>query len=227
VTVMPGVLEAPPLPPRADRGRGRTPPPPPTGDDGRGDHDPEPRRRGLDNARLAMLVLMSGEVMFFSGLVSAYLVLRSAAPVWPPPLQPRLPIAVTGANTLVLLASSVCMAAAVRACRQHEARGLRRWLAATAVLGALFLAVQGYEWVRLVRFGVTLSSGVFGGTFYTLIGAHAAHVLGALVWLTVTLVLALRGAFDGARGTPVETCAMYWHFVVALWPLLYLAVYLT
>ena len=225
--MMAGVLEAPPAPPRVDRGGGRLPPLPPTGDDGGRDHEPEPHRRRLDNARLAMLVFLSGEIMFFSGMVSAYLVLRSAAAVWPPPLQPRLPIAVTGANTLVLLASSVCMAAAVRALRQHDGRGLRRWLAATAALGALFLAVQGYEWVQLVRFGITLSSGIFGATFYTLIGTHAVHVLGALVWLTVTLAMALRGAFDGARGTPVETCAIYWHFVVAVWPLLYLAVYLT
>jgi cytochrome c oxidase subunit 3 len=224
---MADVLEAPPPPPRVDRGPGRLPPPPPRGDDGRDDGDPEPRRRGLDNARLAMLVFMSGEIMFFSGLVSAYFVLRSAAAVWPPPLQPRLPIAVTGANTLVLLASSVCMAAAVRARRQHDRSGLTRWLGATAALGALFLVVQGYEWVQLVRFGVTLSSGVFGATFYTLIGTHAVHVLGALVWLVVTLGLALRGRFDGERGTPVETCAMYWHFVVALWPLLYVMVYLT
>lgn len=174
-----------------------------------------------------MLVFMSGEIMFFSGLVSAYLVLRSAAAVWPPPLQPRLPIAVTGANTLVLLASSVCMAAAVRARREHDRHGLTRWLAAAAGLGALFLVVQGYEWVQLVRFGVTLSSGIFGATFYTLIGTHAVHVLGALVWLVVTLGLALRGRFDDGHGMPVETCAMYWHFVVALWPILYVTVYLT
>ncbi len=224
---MAGVLEAPPRPPRGDRGRRRIPPLPPTGDDGRGDHEPAPRRRRLDNARLAMLVFMSGEIMFFSGLVSAYLVLRSAAPVWPPALQPRLPIEITGVNTLVLLASSVCMAAAVRARRRQDGRGLVRWLGATAGLGAVFLAVQGYEWVQLVRFGVTLSSGIFGATFYTLIGTHAVHVLGALVWLAVTLILAARGAFAGERAAPVETCAMYWHFVVALWPVLYVLVYLT
>ena len=86
-----------------------------------------------------MLVFLSGEIMFFSGMVSAYLVLRSAAAVWPPPLQPRLPIAITGANTLVLLASSVCMRRRARAA-PHDGRGLRRWLAATAALGALFLA---------------------------------------------------------------------------------------
>ena len=75
MTVMAGVLEAPPAPPRIDRGSGRLPPLPPTGDDGRGDDEPEPRRRRFDNARLAMLVFLSGEIMFFSGMVSAYLVL--------------------------------------------------------------------------------------------------------------------------------------------------------
>ena len=205
--------------------RGARIPPPPGGGDG-DDREPAPRRPFLDNVRLAMIFLISGEIMFFGGLVSAFLVLRMSAAVWPPPLQPRLPVAVTGLNTLVLLASSVTMLAAARALRRSDGAALLRWLLATAGLGALFLLVQGYEWARLIRFGLTLSSGAYGATFYTLIGAHAAHVLGALVWLLAVLALAARGRFvDGGTG-PLRACAMYWHFVVALWPLLYTLVYL-
>ena len=219
----PATLELPAA--RPGNGRGRPPLPPPGGG-GRPDREPAPRPPLLDNVRLAMLFLIAGELMFFGGLVSAFFVLRTAAPVWPPPLQPRLPLGVTGVNTLVLLASSATMAVALRAMRRGDGPALVQRLAVTVGLGALFLLVQGYEWTRLIHHGLTLASGAYGATFYTLIGTHAAHVLGALVWLAVTTALAARGGFLDDRTGTLRACAMYWHFVVALWPALYLAVYL-
>jgi len=214
-------LEAPPRPRRTN---GRIPPAPPGfGGDGDGERDPEPRR-GLDNLRLAVLFFMGAETMFFGALVSALFVLRLGMAVWPPPLQPRLPLAVTGINTLVLLGSSATLIAAGRARRAGDGARAVRLLAGTAGLGAIFLVVQGYEWIRLIDYGLTLSSGVYGTAFYGLIGTHGAHVLAALVWLTVTTALAARGRFD-ERWAPVQACAMFWHFVVALWPILYVAVY--
>lgn len=222
----PLAVESPPeRPPVRRRTNGRVPPPtPPTGG---GDDDRNGSwGRPLDNVRLAMMFLIAGEVMFFAALVSGFFVLRLAAPLWPPPLQPRLPVFVTGLNTLVLLGSSVAMLGATRAVgRGERSRALRR-LALTAALGILFLAVQGYEWTRLIEYGLTTSSGAYGGTFYTLIGAHAAHVLGALIWLAVTLTLAARGRFLDGRTAVLRACAIYWHFVVALWPVLYVTVYL-
>lgn len=173
-----------------------------------------------------MLFLIAGEVMFFAGLVSGHFVLRMAAPMWPPPLQPRLPVLVTGFNTLVLLVSSLAMAGASRAMRAGDGVRLVRGLAAAAILGACFLAIQGYEWMRLIQYGLTVSSGAYGATFYTLIGAHAAHVVGALIWLGVTLTLAAQGRFLDGRTAMARACAIYWHFVVALWPVLYVSVYL-
>ena len=221
------VLEAPSRPPRAARTNGRVPPPrrPTGGDDG---PDREPGSRGplLENAVLATIFVIGGEIMLFAGLVFSFLIIRMAAPVWPPPLEPRLPIAVTAVNTGVLLASSVALTAALRARRRGERRSFVGGLGLTAGLGALFLAVQGYEWFRLVGFGLTLGSGIYGASFYTLIGAHAAHVVAALTWLGVTAVLATRGRYRGPRAAGLTACAMYWHFVVALWPFLYVAVYL-
>jgi heme/copper-type cytochrome/quinol oxidase subunit 3 len=225
--VSPLVLEAPPRAEPRRRHDGLVPPPPiPPGDGGDDGRDPAPHRPRLDNARLAMLFFLAAETMFFAGLVSAFFVLRLGAAVWPPPLQPRLPVVVTGLNTLVLLASSVAMAAAWRAARRADGRALVERLAATAALGALFLAVQGYEWARLIHYGLTVTSGAYGATFYTLIGTHAAHVLGALVWLAVTLGLAARGRFLDSERSVLRACATYWHFVVGLWPVLYVTVYL-
>ncbi len=180
----------------------------------------------MDNARLAMLFFLSAETMFFAGLISAFFVLRLSAALWPPPLQPRLPVLITGLNTLVLLASSLAMVAALRAVRRADGRALVERLAATAALGALFLTVQGYEWARLIQYGLTVTSGAYGATFYTLIGIHAAHVVGALVWLGATLMLAARGRFVDGRVTGLRACATYWHYVVGLWPILYAVVYL-
>jgi heme/copper-type cytochrome/quinol oxidase subunit 3 len=214
-------------PPVARRTNGhRTPPPPPTGGGDDPEREPGPRRPRLDNVRLAMLFLLCGETMFFGGLISAFLILRVTSALWPPPLQPRLPVEVTGVNTLVLLGSSIAMMAARRALDRGDAQGLVRRLLLAAGLGAVFLLVQGYEWVRLVSYGLTVSSGVYGSTFYTLIGTHAAHVLAAVAWVGATVLLAARGRFAEGRIGAFRACAIYWHFVVALWPILYVAVYL-
>ncbi len=213
-------------PPVARRTNGHRLPPPPTGGGDGPEREPGPRRPLLDNVGLAMLFLICGEIMFFGGLVSAFLILRITSALWPPPLQPRLPIGVTGVNTLVLLASSVAMVAASRALERGDMRELVRRLLVAAGLGVAFLAVQGYEWVRLVSFGLTVSSGAYGGAFYTLIGTHAAHVVAAVVWVAATVLLAARGRFADGRTGPLRACAIYWHFVVALWPILYVAVYL-
>ena len=173
-----------------------------------------------------MLFLICGEIMFFGGLVSAFLVLRVTAVQWPPPLQPRLPVLVTGVNTLVLLASSVAMAGAGRALSRRDTRMLVQRLALAGALGAAFLVVQGYEWIRLVSYGLTVWSGAYGTTFYTVIGTHAVHVAAAVVWVAITAWLAARGRFLEGPAGPLRACAIYWHFVVALWPFLYVAVYL-
>jgi heme/copper-type cytochrome/quinol oxidase subunit 3 len=212
--------------PAPDQG-GRPPRPPGHHDDnGDGERPASPEGRPLSNARLGMLMLFGGEIMFFGGLVIAFLQLRLGAEIWPPPGQPRLPIGLTALNTLVLLASSWTLVRALRAIRAGDQAALVRGLGWTWGLGVLFLVIQGIEWTRLVHFGLRVSSGIYGATFYTLIGIHGAHVLGAAVWLGGALWLAGRGRFTRDRYVALDCCAMYWHFVVALWPVLYVLVYL-
>lgn len=213
----------------------RLPPVVPPEDGGEGDPFPsrEPESRPLiDNARLGMLIFLGAETMFFAALVGAFMILRLGAQVWPPPFQPRLPVGVTGVNTLILLASSLTMTRALRANRRGDRDGLLAGLGQTALLGFIFLAVQGYEWARLVHFGFTVSSGAYGTTFYTVIGAHGVHVLAALIWLSVVLVGVRWGRTHAAgagirpQRVVVSLCGMYWYFVVFLWPVLYTLVYL-
>ena len=205
------------VPPGVPPDFGEDPPPP----------DPwPPAGPAVSNARLAMLVFLGAEAMFFAGLVGAFLVFRLGSVTWPPAGQPRLPVAVTGVNTVILLLSAYTMHRALRAIRAGSRQGLAGGLLATALLGAVFLGVQGVEWVRLIHFGLTLSTGVYGATFYTLIGVHGAHVLGALIWLSLVLVAARRARFTTRTHVPVTLCGMFWFFVVFLWPVLYVLVYL-
>lgn len=180
----------------------------------------------LSNARLAMMIFIAFESMFFAALVGAFLVFRLRSPTWPPGDLPQLPIAVTWLNTLVLAASAFTMARARAALRDGRRRDLERLLVATASLGTLFLLVQGSEWVRLVRHGLTLSTGMYGATFYTLVGCHGLHVLGAVVWLLVMMARTFRSRFAGRIRVPLELCGMYWFFVVGLWGALFPLVYL-
>ena len=180
----------------------------------------------VSNTRLAMIVLITGESMLFAGLIGMYLVFRLAARTWPPPDQPRLPLGLTTLNSAVLLGSAIPLARALGAIRRGETDRVARRVELTALLGLLFLAVQGAEWARLVRHGLTLGSGTYGGSFYVLIGCHALHVLAAVAWLTVVAVLARRRGFTRARHAALEMCTLYWYFVCGLWVVLFPLVYL-
>jgi len=205
-----------PVAPKVLRFGGGEPPKPPV----------RPNRPVGANAWLAVVMFLGAEAMFFAGLIGAYLVFRVGAAYWPPPFQPRLPVGVTGVNTFVLLISAFTMSRALKASRAGNRGALIRYLGITALLGAAFLLVQGYEWTELIRFGLTVSSSVYGALFYTLIGFHAVHVFGALVWLLIVFALARKGRYSNQNNVGLRTCAMYWTFVVALWPVLYGLVYL-
>src|SRR5262249_33698159 len=99
-------------------------------------------------------------------------------------------------------------------------------LGITAVLGTTFLAVQGFEWTRLVQHGLTLASSQYGASFYVLIGCHAVHVLAAAVWALVVTLLPRRGRFTATSHAGLEMCGIYWYFVAALWAFLFPLVYL-
>ena len=183
---------------------------------------PEP---AVSNTRLAIVIVITAETMLFTGLIGMYLVFRLSAPEWPPPDLPRLPAPVAALNTLVLFASLVPLTRALRAVRRGEGTG--RWrVHVAAALGAVFLAVQGVEWLRLLHHGLTPGSSNYGGAFYLLIGCHALHVLVAVLWLATVAVLAERGYFSARRYAGLEMSTIYWYFVCGLWAFLFPLVYL-
>jgi cytochrome c oxidase subunit 3 len=190
------------------------------------DGGPGGRAAPVDNAVIGTVIFIAAETMLFAGLVSALLILRAGAEGWPPPGQPRLPVAVTGLNTAVLLLSALAVRRAAVAARRRTRGGVARWLGVTATLGATFLAIQGTEWIRLLHHGLTARTSVYGGTFYTVIGCHGLHVLGAVGALLVVLARVTQDRRpEGLRGA-LAACQLYWLFVVGVWPVLYVLVYL-
>ncbi|MCC6849881.1 MAG: cytochrome c oxidase subunit 3 [Deltaproteobacteria bacterium] len=178
----------------------------------------------IRTAVLGMLIFVGAEVMFFAGLVSAFVIARSHALGWPPPGQPRLPIAATALNTLVLLASGGVLLSAGRAAATAfgRRRALRR-LTAAVTLGALFVAIQGVEWARLLAFGLTMRSSQYGSFFYLIVGVHAAHAVAAIAAL---LHARTRLALGTLSADAFAAVRVLWYFVVGVWPALYVVVYL-
>jgi len=183
-----------------------------------------PGTRRLSNAVLGVAIFVAAEAMFFAALISAHTIARATAPggVWPPPGQPRLPIERTAVNTAALLLSGILLWTGNRMMlRSSEAA--KRCVTAAILLGAAFVSLQGVEWARLLREGLTITSSTHGGFFYLIIGAHALHVVGGLVALT----WAYWGAQRRTVSPEVFTAArFFWYFVVLLWPVLYWRIYL-
>ena len=185
-----------------------------------------PFTRRLEPARVGLMLFISMEIMFFAGLISSFAVFRFSPVQWPPAGQPRLPIPITGLNTLVLLVSGLTFFLALPALKSANISLFKKLLTWTTLLGAVFLIVQGMEWVKLLHFGLTAHESIFGGFFYCLVGTHAVHVLGGLVALVWVWSRAYRGKYDAQNSLGVELCRIYWFFVVALWPILFALVYL-
>ena len=181
---------------------------------------------GISSSLLGMVLFIASEVMFFGGLFGAYFTIRSAAPEWPPPDTPHLSAPYAAILTAILVTSSVTMQFGVWAIRKNNHRRLILWLAVSLLLGAIFLAMQALEYANLIEEGMTLSSGVFGSTFYTLTGFHGAHVAGGAAFILIVLLRARSGQFTARYHDTVEMASYYWHFVDVVWIGLFSTIYL-
>jgi cytochrome c oxidase subunit 3 len=181
---------------------------------------------GISSSLLGMVLFIASEVMFFGGLFGAYFTIRSAAPEWPPPDTPHLSAAYAAVLTAILVTSSVTMQLGVWAIRRNEQRRLLLFLAVSLILGLIFLCLQALEYANLIEEGMTLSSGVFGSTFYTLTGFHGAHVAGGAAFILICLLRARSGQFTARYHDTVEMASYYWHFVDVVWIGLFSTIYL-
>jgi len=180
------------------------------------------RERVLPNGVLGMLIFLLTEAMLFAGLISAFLIIRSQAIVWPPPDQPRLPVEETALNTAALLASGIALYFARRAFRRDPARALRP-LGLAIALGLFFVGFQGFEWASLLAQGLTMQTSSLGSFFYLIVGIHALHAVAAIGLLVHVFLRLRKGRLSSEL---LATSEVLWYFVVGVWPVLYLVVYL-
>jgi cytochrome c oxidase subunit 3 len=183
---------------------------------------PEESRR---TSFVGMVMALGSWTMLFLSLFFSYAVLRLGAGEWPPDGLEPLPRLLPFLNTLVLAASSLVLHAGVRS-RAARAGALLRALKATLALGSLFLVLQLAVWVSLWRSGFRIDTGVYGSIFYGLTVFHALHVLAGLAALVVLVPGAAKGRWVSEAQSPVRLTAMFWHFVDAVWVLMFVTIYL-
>src|SRR6185436_15944651 len=132
-------------------------------------------------------------------------------------------VTTTAFNTAMLLASGVALFLAHRDFNRRGAAAAARPMGVAILLGGLFVAFQGAEWVRLIGQGLTLTSSQLGGFFYVIVGAHGLHATAALIVLVVHWQAMRAGRLTGSAFGAGQ---LFWYFVVLMWPVIYLMVYL-
>ena len=173
---------------------------------------------------VGMACLIAAESAIFTIFVVAYLYYIGKSVTGPSPREVlHLPIFAT----VCLLSSSLTIHAAVGAIRKGNIGAFRLWWFITFMLGAIFLVETGREWDHLIYHeGLTISTNLFGTTYYSLVGLHAFHVCVGLIGLLTVLLLALFGKVQQEHARNVDVFAMYWHFVDVVWIVVFTVVYI-
>ena len=175
-----------------------------------------------DRGRVGVLCLIATEFALFTIFVVAYVFYNGKSLTGPTPGEVlELPIWATAC----LLSSSITVTVAERALKRNQLQQFKAWTALTILLGLEFLRQTALEWHHLIAdWNLTITTNLFGTTFYSLVGLHASHVVLGLTLLLLTLVLGLRGSMQG-QGRRFELLAWYWHFVDAVWVVVFTVVY--
>lgn len=167
--------------------------------------------------------LIVAESAIFVIFVVAYIFYLGKSLTGPTPAQVlELPIF----GTVCLLSSSITVHFAVATLRKGMLRACTGWLAGTVLLGLIFLITTAREWYHLIHDeGLTIQTNLFGTTYYSLVGLHATHVVVGVIMLSLVLGFSLFGLVKEEHSEKVETLALYWHFVDAVWVVVFTVVY--
>jgi cytochrome c oxidase subunit III len=177
-----------------------------------------------DRGTVGIIFLIVTESVLFSMFVIAYLIYIGKSLVGPYPKDVlELPILAT----ICLLSSSGTIVFAEHALKHNQLAKFKLWWIVTILLGAYFLWATGYEWRKLIyEDHLTISTNLFGTTFYSLVGLHASHVTVGLIFLSLVLIVTLRGFPIDTQLRRVMFLSWYWHFVDAVWVIVFTVVYI-
>ncbi|MEQ1700851.1 MAG: cytochrome c oxidase subunit 3 [Ilumatobacteraceae bacterium] len=180
---------------------------------------------GLSNNKLAMWLFLGSECLLFGGLISTYMLYRGRRGNDPGPSQ-IFDIPLTSLSSFILLMSSLTMVLAVNSAKRKDDPNTKLWLIVTALLGALFVGGQVYEFTAFYHEGLGFTTSLFSSSFFTLTGFHGVHVtLGVIMLLSLTGIIG-RGRISGDKAEVVEMVGLYWHFVDVVWVVIFTLVYL-
>src|SRR3984957_20231674 len=187
-------------------------------------HGPPPAHHSsrVDPPTLGMLLFIISEIMIFGAFFTAYFFIRVAqGDPWPAP-GTKIPLAVAGFNTAILISSSFTLHWAETSIKNNNRFGLRAGILSTLLLGATFLFVQINEYVHL---GFAPSDSAQGTIFYGLTGLHGVHVCIGLILLSIVTVRSFRGHYSPEKHTGINVPGIYWHFVDIMWIVVFTTVY--
>ena len=174
--------------------------------------------------RVAMSCLIGVESAIFTIFVVAYLFDIGKSMHGPTPQQV---LSVPVFNTICLLSSSLTIWSSERAIEHGNVKAFGLWWFTTFALGTIFLTGTAIEWHRLIyEDGLTISTNLFGTTYYSLVGLHATHVIVGLLALLIVLFLTAAGRVRKEHAERLRVLAMYWHFVDAVWVVVFTVVYI-
>ena len=174
--------------------------------------------------RVGMFCLIAGEAAIFTIFVVAYIYYIGKSLSGP---MPREVLEIPIITTICLLSSSLTIHFAVRALHRGNIGSFRIFWFITLALGAIFLIGTAREWHHLIYDrGLTISTNLFGTTYYSLVGLHAFHVTVGLVGLTLVMLLSLAGKVHQTDAEHVDVFSLYWHFVDVVWVVVFTVVYL-
>ena len=171
-----------------------------------------------------MKLLIATEALFFISLIIAF-VYFAFRPGYDERSIRLLDLKTTGTFSILLFSSSFTFWRAEVNFDKGRPKGLKIWLLLTILLGGIFLFGQGKEYWRLIHEQLTISSNLFGTSFFTLTGFHGFHVFVGLVILSIILALAFLGDFDNPGSPALRTVGLYWHFVDIVWLFVFSIVY--
>ncbi len=176
--------------------------------------------------KVGMICLITAESCIFLTFVVAYLFYIGKSATGPQPAE-VLGLGLVLVNSIALISSSFTAIAAVRTLERGEAARCWLWLAITIGLGAFFVGGTVVEWSGLMHdHGLYPSTNLFGTTFYSLVGLHLFHVIVGLMLLSTVLVLGVLGCVKPRHAHAVDLVSWYWHFVDAVWIVVFVTVYL-
>ena len=187
-------------------------------------HGPPPANRSsrVEPQLLGMLLFIISEVMVFGAFFTAYFFIRIAQGAPWPAHGTKLPEAVAGVNTLILVSSSMTIHWAQTSIKRGNRFGLKAGMLTTFLLGCTFLFIQINEYANI---GFAPQDHAQQTIFYSLTGLHGAHVFIGLVLLLIVTIRAFRGHYSPEEHRGVEVPGIYWHFVDIMWIVVYTTVY--